>query len=317
MNTKLVKIPIIILLSLSAVVLCSFEDIFLVELALVLEAYAIFELVRVLKNDPSFILPTAIISAICALPVAVAAFFYQKFVVSACIVFVLVAVILLPVHLRRQKKEQENSTDKVKWYVPIIAFILLIPTVAGSLVFADGIRAIVQFQVPVLQLMAPDVRGAEYYESGDFVKYRFGEAVAERFPKKEELSDAVSIDFAHDDYTIIECYFMETSVRYFLSVKYPEDVYTEKKTALSSSVTKAEKNGNFEIYLLEQSKVGIASYLSYFACVNNERDTIIYLAIIDDRKDKNSFDDFNTASDWIINSEIWVDADKEALDEEK
>ena len=78
MNTKLVKIPIIILLSLSAVVLCSFENIFLVELALVLEAYAIFELVRVLKNDPSFILPTAIISAICALPVVVAAFFLPK-----------------------------------------------------------------------------------------------------------------------------------------------------------------------------------------------------------------------------------------------
>lgn len=317
MNSKLTKIPIVIILSLLSAVLCSFENIFLCGVALAAEAYAIFELIRIWKNDPSFLLPTAIISAICALPLAIIAFFYQKFVVSACIIFISVAVILLLIYLQRRKKDQETSTSRAKWYVPILAFILLIPTVAGSLVFADGIRAIVQFQVPVLQLIAPDVRGAEYYESGKFTKYRFGKEVAERFPKREELSDAVSIDFAHDDYTIIECYFMETSVRYFLSVKYPEEIYTEKKTALSWSVSKAEKSGNFEIYLLEQSKVGIANYLSYFACVNDERDTIIYLAIIDDGKDKNCFEDFNTLMDRIVSSDIWVDADKETFGEEK
>lgn len=310
MNSKLVKIPIIILLSVASIVFCLFENIFLFVLALAAEAYAIFQLILLWKNEPSFLLPTAIASLTCALPVVIISLFYKKFVVSACILFILVAVILFLIYFRRKKNTEENSTSHVKWYVPILAFVLLITTVAGSLVFADGIRAIVQFQVPVLQLFSPDIRGAEYYESGSFTKYRFGKEVAERFPKKEELSEALSIDFSHSDYTIIECYFMDTNVKYFLSAKYPEDIYNEKKTELSRSVSKAETHGNFEIYLLEKSKVGIASYLYYFACVNNNSDTIIYLAIIDDRKDKNCFEDFNTVTDKIAGSEIWVDADK-------
>jgi len=224
---------ILILSSISAII--SFMDdphIFLMFPALIAEIYAICELIKWWKNERSLVLPTAIISTICIIPTAVAMIYQKKLFASACLAFALIAAIMFRVYFKRKKKAQENEHKRMKWYMPILAIILLIPTVAGSLLWVDGIRSICNLYFPVIQLVSPNIRGYEYYSSGKFTTYRYGDIAAECLPKQQELSEAISTDFYHNDLTLIETCFLDTNVQYFLRVEYPSDVYTEKSVFL-------------------------------------------------------------------------------------
>ena len=292
-----------------SVALCITENPFGMILALILEIYVIYQLIMLWKSDLSIMFSSAIVSAMFIIPMAIISFYKPKLFVSACIMFIFISITLFINYFRSKNNEYGAMVSSVKWYKSLVSLII-IPAVAGSLVFADGIRAIIQYNIPVLQLISPNIHGYEYYESGDYMKYRFGEAVSERFPRNDKLMGALNVDFAHNDYTLMETYFTDTNVQYFLSIEYPLELYNQEKTLLSTSVTQAEQNGNFEIYLLEKSKIGKTSYLYYFACCNSKRSRIVYLAIIDDNSDKECFLDFDTIRGRISGTDLWCQWNK-------
>lgn len=305
-NKNIIRVTVIAISATISLILTSLTSdyIFLFLVALCAEALAIAVTVKLWKNNPSYILPSAIVSAISVLPVSVIAFYRQALWVSVAIVLEITSIVLFILYFVVKKNKQENAPPK-KWHTSLLSVIIILTVTIGAAPFADGIRAIGNFFIPIDSYVCSDIRGANYYTNGEYTNYRWGEDVATCFPKLEELEPAVAVDFAHKDYFFTETYFTNTKTQYFLRVEYPQDAYEAIRNEMQNQALKVEEYFGSDVLHLEKRHLKFGNYLYYYACFEDAHNTVIYLAVIDDNADCDMFSDMDTTIFHISSNPIW------------
>lgn len=264
---------------------------------------------KIWDYDLDTVVPKLIISLICTIICGIVAIYRQKLFVSATIIFFVIAVVQIIKLLKNKFFIPRFRFNRENCYVTFITAIVMIPFVVGTLVHADAVRALIITHSP-FTFKYSEYRGYEYYSDEKYLTYRWGKDAYRNLPNKNDISNAISVDFSYRDFVPMETYFTNCNTQYFLRVEYSAEDYIEVKASFEQGRDDWTTSwGNFEIFLLEKEHLILGNYLYSLACCNDEFNTVIYLIAVDDSKEYQSFWVLDDSGTPYSAAEIWQEVE--------
>ncbi len=196
--------------------------------------------------------------------------------------------------------EDEERNNAVRNIIAVLSAGILLLTSAP---FGDAALSLIY----KYRFKPVEAVGLEYYESGEFANFEYGDIAFEMLPKEETLKGALSTDFAYRDYSKFETVFFEVNTQYFLKVEYGEEEYEKVKAEANRKDSFPEFIGSmtYKGCLVEEKELAYGRKAHSVVCYDDATKTVIYAVIIDCADIRGCVNYLHTEDTECFSNPIW------------